>query len=55
MKKKLRETELENDELEIEKSIIKFHKKKIALENLAKALCDKSMKEMTKSDKSNIL
>jgi hypothetical protein len=54
MKKKLKNIELSNAEMKIETSILKFHEKKIALENLAKALSEKYALEQTKSDKSKI-
>ncbi len=54
MKKKLKEIELGNDEMKIETSILKLHDKKIALENLAKALSEKSMMDKIKTGKSRI-
>lgn len=54
MKKKLKDLALNHDEMKIENSILKFHEKKIALENLAKALSEKYAVNQTKSDKSKI-
>jgi hypothetical protein len=48
MKKKQVVTEIPEQQIKIEKSISKFYEKKIALQNLAKAIEEKQLKDQIK-------